>query len=132
MKATKKRIDYLKNFGFADETIVVAPGINSKMDEVRSAFGLLNLKQVDSAIEKRKAIGLKYSNALKNVPGIRTLKENKNIRRNYSYYPIFIDEKVYGKSRDTLEELKTHNIFGRRYFYPLISTFSAYKGQICN
>lgn len=128
-EATKKRIDYLKNFGFADETIVVAPGINSKMDEVRSAFGLLNLKQVDSAIEKRKAIGLKYSNALKNVPGIRTLKENKNIRRNYSYYPIFIDEKVYGKSRDALyEELKTHNIFGRRYFYPLISTFSAYKG----
>ena len=50
---TKKRIDYLKNFGFAGETEVVGPGINSKMDEIRSAYGLLNLKQVDSAIETR-------------------------------------------------------------------------------
>lgn len=128
-QATKKRIDYLKNFGFAGETTVVAPGINSKMDELRAAYGLLNLKQVDSAIEKRKAIATKYNNALKNIPGIRVLQDIENVRKNYAYYPIFVDEKAYGKSRDALyEELQRHNIFGRRYFYPLISTFSAYKG----
>ena len=128
-EATKKRIDYLKNFGFAGETTVVAPGINSKMDEIRAAYGLLNLKQVDSAIENRKQIARKYTEALKEIPGIRVLKEIEGTERNYSYFPIFIDEKEYGLCRDALyEKLKTKNIFARRYFYPLISTFSAYKG----
>lgn len=127
-EATKKRIDYLKNFGFADETTVVAPGINSKMDEIRSAYGLLNLKQVDSAIEKRKAIANKYRAALKDITGIRFLPDIEGVRHNYAYFPIFISEE-YGVSRDNLYALlQKHNIYGRRYFYPLISTFSAYKG----
>ena len=127
--ATKKRIDYLKNFGFAGETTVVAPGINSKIDEIRSAYGLLNLKQVDAAIASRKAAALKYREALSNVPGIRMLRDVDGVKHNYAYFPIFIDEKQYGMSRDALyEKLKEHNIYGRRYFYPLISTFSAYKG----
>ena len=127
-QATKKRIDYLKNFGFAGETTVVAPGINSKMDEIRAAYGLLNLKQVDDAIAKRKAVAEKYRAALKDVPGIRYLNDVEGVRHNYAYFPIFVS-KEYGISRDALyEKLKEHNIYGRRYFYPLISTFSAYKG----
>ena len=128
-EATKKRIDYLKNFGFAGETTVVAPGINSKMDEIRAAYGLLNLKQVDDAIAKRKATAEKYRAALKDVPGIRLLNDVEGVHHNYAYFPIFIDAKVYGMSRDDLyAKLQEHDIFGRRYFYPLISTFSAYKG----
>ena len=127
-RATKKRIDYLKNFGFAGETTVVAPGINSKMDEIRAAYGLLNLKQVDDAIAKRKAVAEKYRAALKDVPGIRYQNDIEGVRHNYAYFPIFVS-KEYGISRDALyEKLKEHNIYGRRYFYPLISTFSAYKG----
>lgn len=128
-EATKKRIDYLKNFGFAGETTVVAPGINSKMDEIRAAYGLINLKQVDSAIASRKHTAEQYRNALKNIPGIRTLTDIEGVRHNYAYFPIFINEKEYGMSRDALyAKLQEYNIFGRRYFYPLISTFSAYKG----
>ena len=127
--ATKKRIDYLKNFGFAGETTVVAPGINSKMDEIRAAYGILNLKQVDMAIAKRKVVAEKYRAALKDVPGIRMMYDIDGVRHNYAYFPIFVDETQYGISRDALyEKLKEQNILGRRYFYPLISTFSAYKG----
>ena len=127
-EATKKRIDYLKNFGFAGETTVVAPGINSKMDEIRAAYGLLNLKQVDNAIAKRKAVADKYREALKNIDGIRFLHDIEGVRHNYAYFPIFVS-KEYGISRDELYALlQKHNIYGRRYFYPLISTFSAYKG----
>ncbi|MDO4946330.1 DegT/DnrJ/EryC1/StrS aminotransferase family protein [Fibrobacter sp. UWH1] len=127
-EATKRRIDFLKNFGFNGETTVVAPGINSKMDEIRSAYGLLNLKQVDSAIEKRQAVANRYREAFKNIPGIRFLQDIEGVRHNYAYFPIFISEE-YGISRDDLyAKLQEHNIFGRRYFYPLISTFSAYKG----
>lgn len=127
-EATKKRIDHLKNFGFAGETTVVAPGINSKMDDVRAAYGLLNLKQVDMAILHRKKIVETYREALKNVKGIRFLTDKDNIQYNYAYFPIFIDSN-YGLSRDAIyNKLKEHNIFGRRYFYPLISTFSTYKG----
>ena len=127
--ATKKRIDYLKNFGFAGETTVVAPGINSKIDEIRAAYGLLNLKQVDAAIEHRKHIVEIYREALSDIQGIRFLADIDGVKHNYSYFPIFIDETEYGMSRDALyEELKKHDIYGRRYFYPLISNFPVYRG----
>lgn len=126
---TKKRIDYLKNFGFANETTVVAPGINSKMDEVRSAYGLLNLKQVDSAIAARKHVADRYREALRNVDGITFFDDMPGVKHNYSYFPIFIDEEKYCMSRDSLYfSMKEHNVLGRRYFYPLISTFSTYRG----
>lgn len=126
---TKRRIDYLKNFGFAGETTVVAPGINSKMDEVRAVYGLLNLRQVDEAIEARHRTTDKYREALRNIEGITFFEDSPNIRHNYSYFPIFIDAEKYGKTRDQVyEELKSHNILGRRYFYPLISEFSTYRG----
>ncbi len=128
-EATKKRIDYLKNFGFAGETTVVAPGINSKMDEIRAAYGLLNLQQVDQAIERRKHIAELYRATLKTVSGIRLLRDIEGVRHNYSYFPIFISEKEYGISRDALyEKLKSQNILARRYFYPLISNFPVYRG----
>ena len=127
-EATKKRVDYLKNFGFAGETEVVAPGINSKMDEVRAAYGLLNLKQVDEAIEKRHQVAVKYRNALRNVSGIRFFDDMPGVRHNYSYFPIFINAEEYGQTRDELYfKMKTNGVLGRRYFYPLISTFSTYR-----
>ena len=126
---TKKRIDYLKNFGFAGETEVVAPGINSKMDEMRAAYGLLNLKQVDSAIEARRQVAVRYREALRDVPGISFFDDMPGVRHNYSYFPIFVKAEEYGMTRDELYfKLKEHNILGRRYFYPLISTFSTYRG----
>lgn len=126
---TKKRIDYLKNFGFASETEVVAPGINSKMDEVRAAYGLLNLRQVDKAIEARHKVAVKYREALRNVSGITFFDDMPGVKHNYSYFPIFVDAEKYGMTRDELYfKMKEHNVLGRRYFYPLISTFSTYRG----
>lgn len=126
---TKKRIDYLKNFGFANETTVVGPGINSKMDEVRSAYGLLNLKQVDASIEARHKVAIRYREALRDVPGVSFWDDMPGVRHNYSYFPIFVDEKEYGMTRDELYfKMKDYNVLGRRYFYPLISTFSTYRG----
>ena len=126
---TKQRIDYLKNFGFAGETEVVAPGINSKMDEVRAAYGLLNLKQVDEAIEKRHQVAIRYREALRNVKGIRFFDDMPGVRHNYSYFPIFINVEEYGMTRDELYfKMRESGVLGRRYFYPLISTFSTYRG----
>jgi dTDP-4-amino-4,6-dideoxygalactose transaminase len=127
---TKKMIDYLKNFGFAGETEVVAPGINSKMDEIRAAYGLLNLMQVDNAIAERKLIAESYEEKLKGVDGINTFKFDDNaVHYNYAYYPILVDAAKYGMTRDELYfKLREHNIFGRRYFYPLISQFPLYRG----
>ena len=125
---TKRHIDHLKNFGFAGETEVVAPGINSKMDEIRAAYGLLNLRQVDAAIEARQQVALKYRKALKDVNGIRFMNDIANVKHNYSYFPIFVNENDYGMTRDELYfKMKEKNVFGRRYFYPLISTFATYR-----
>lgn len=126
---TKQRIDYLKNFGFANETTVVAPGINAKMDEVHAAYGLLSLRYVDAAIKRRGAVAINYREALKDVQGITFLEDMPGVCHNYSYFPIFVDQKIYGMSRDALyQKMKENNVLGRRYFYPLISEFSTYKG----
>lgn len=132
----KQRIDYLKNFGFAGETEVVGPGINSKMDEIRSAYGILNLRQVDSAITMRRKVARQYVEALKGIEGLTTFpyieesfgNEEQQTTLNYSYFPIFVDEKQYGMSRDELYfKMKDNDVLGRRYFYPLISTFATYR-----
>lgn len=126
---TKKRIDYLKNFGFANETTVVGPGINSKMDEIRAAYGLLNLRQVDDAIEKRHQVAIRYREALRDVEGITFWDDMPGVKHNYSYFPIFVDAKAFGMSRDELYfKMREQGVLGRRYFYPLISEFTTYRG----
>ena len=126
---TKKRIDYLKNFGFADEVTVVGPGINSKVDEMRAAYGLLNLKQVDQAIANRKKTADVYREALRGIDGLTFYEDMPGVKHNYSYFPMFIDAEKYGMTRDELYfKMKEANVLGRRYFYPLISEFSTYCG----
>ena len=126
---TKKRIDFLKNFGFADEITVVGPGINSKVDEMRAAYGLLNLKQVDAAIDARKNTADVYREALRDIDGLTFYEDMPGVKHNYSYFPMFIDAEKYGMTRDELYfKMKEANVLGRRYFYPLISEFSTYRG----
>jgi len=125
----KRRVDYLKNFGFKNEVEVVAPGINSKMDEIRAAYGILALRKVDKSIEARRNVAVLYRQGLKDVPGISFFEDIPGVRHNYSYFPIFIDAEKYGMTRDELYAgLKENGVIGRRYFYPLISTFSTYRG----
>lgn len=127
-KEMKQQIDYLKNFGFEDEVTVVGPGINGKMDEMRSAYGLLNLRQVDAAIEARHQVAIRYREALRDVPGIRVLEDIPGVRHNYAYFPVFVNAEEYGMTRDELyAKLREQHILGRRYFYPLITTFSPYN-----
>ena len=124
----KHQIDNLKNFGFRGEVTVEVPGINGKMDEVSAAYGLLNLKQVDAAIEARHKVADAYREALKDVKGIRFFEDMPGVRHNYSYFPIFVDAEQYGMTRDELyEKMKAANVYGRRYFYPLITAFEPYK-----
>ena len=130
----KRLIDQLKNFGYEDETVVLAPGINSKMDEVRSAYGLLNLKHVDNAIAARKRVAQQYTEVIKRIKGIdlfpyiESLGAEQCFEWNCAYYPILINEAEYGMSRDALyEKMKSQGVYGRRYFYPLITTFEPYR-----
>ena len=124
----KTRIDNLKNFGITDETHVIAPGINGKMDEIRSAYGLLNLQKVDSAIAARKKVAMMYREMLKDVPGITMNNDIPGVKHNYGYFPIFVNEREYGMSRDALYfKMRDNEVWGRRYFYPLISSFTTYK-----
>jgi dTDP-4-amino-4,6-dideoxygalactose transaminase len=126
---TKLRVDQLKNFGFVDEVTVVAPGINGKMSELNAAFGLLQLKHIDGALDSRKAIDVAYREQLADVKGIHCLGDVGETASNHSYFPILV-QADYPLSRDTLyQKLKDHGIFARRYFYPLISDFPMYRSM---
>lgn len=126
--AMKHHIDNLKNFGFRGELVVEEPGINAKLNEVQAAYGLLSLKYVDSYIEKRRFIAEMYRQLLNDVPGLTMLFDFPGVRHAYSYFPILVDEKAFGLSRDGLYDvLKSKSIFCRRYFYPLISQFETYS-----
>ncbi len=129
-KQTKRRIDLLKNFGFSNETTVIAPGINAKMNELQAAYGLIQLKYFEDYRKRRSIIYNKYFDGLKEIRGIRLIKKMENVNKHsYTYFPILIDSEEYGKTRDEVyNELKENNIYGRRYFYPLISQFPTYCG----
>lgn len=127
---TKQRIDYLKNFGFADEVTVMAPGINGKMNEVQAAFGLLQLRYIDYVLERRKAIDQCYRQAFCNTHGIAVLPEPPDTIRNYAYFPVLVGPD-YLISRDELyQRLREAGIQARRYFYPLISDMPMYRGLV--
>jgi dTDP-4-amino-4,6-dideoxygalactose transaminase len=124
----KKRIDDLKNFGFQNQILVEGIGINGKMNELQAAMGLLQLKYIDRAIQKRKEIAQIYRMELTRIDGVNFLAEYESRTDNYAYFPVFINEHEFGMSRDDLyEKLINHNIFCRQYFYPLIPDFSVYN-----
>lgn len=124
---TKQRIDHLKNFGFVDETTVIAPGINGKMSEFNSALGLLQLKHLDQALARRKEIDSTYRKMLSNVKGVRCLENSSKAVSNYGYFPVLIED-PYPINRDALyQKMKDQEVFARRYFYPLISSFPMYR-----
>ena len=126
---TNKRIDNLKNIGITDQVTVVAPGINGKMDEMRSAYGLLNLKQVDWAISRRNEAAKRYREALRKVEGVSFWDDMPGVRHNFSYFPIFINAEKFGMTRDELFfKMAEKKVLSRRYFYPLISNFPTYRG----
>lgn len=125
---TKQRIDRLKNFGFASETTVVAPGINGKMSEVNAALGLLQLRHIDRALARRREIDGWYRELLAGVPGIRMAGKVADAVHNHAYFPVLVGPE-YPQGRDALyERLKAHGVLSRRYFYPLISDFPMYRG----
>ncbi|PCF96484.1 DegT/DnrJ/EryC1/StrS family aminotransferase [Vreelandella nigrificans] len=128
-KKTKQHINNLKNFGIVDEVTVVAAGINGKMSEVNAAFGLLQLKYIDKALDGRKFVDSYYRSTLHEVPGISFLTPLDLEKHNFSYFPILVEDE-YPLSRNELYFLlKENNIHGRRYFYPLISEASTYRQQ---
>jgi dTDP-4-amino-4,6-dideoxygalactose transaminase len=124
---TKLRIDQLKNFGFVDETTVIAAGINGKMSEFNAALGLVQLKHVDAAIEARRVIDARYRELLTNVEGVTCLPNDQHAKGNYSYFPILLDQRHGSKRDEIYQALRADNIFARRYFYPLISEFPMYR-----
>lgn len=126
--ATKQRMEYLKNFGFAGETTVVAPGSNAKMSELHAALGVLQLKRVDECIARRGAVASRYRELLADLPGIRCPQDLPGMQHNYAYFPIRVEGSKYGMDRDALyARLRERTIFARRYFYPLISHFPTYR-----
>lgn len=125
---TRQRVNYLKNFGFADEVTVTATGINGKMSEINAAFGLLQLRHIGPALARRKSIQQLYQQTLADVPGIELLPDPPGAESNAAYFPVLITER-FPMARDALYQyLKDHGIHGRRYFYPLISEMPMYRG----
>jgi len=128
-KKTKERINHLKNFGFVNETTVVAPGINAKLSEVNAAFGLLQLQHIQTALSRRSKIDTLYRKLLADVEGITCVAAGAQAVSNHAYFPILV-ERNFPLGRDELyEKLKESEIFTRRYFYPLITDFPMYRGM---
>lgn len=123
--AMKRQLDLLKNFGFVDETTVVETGLNAKLDELRAAFGLLQLRHVDAAIEARRQIDARYRAQLAGLLGLRCWPLPAVARFNYGYFPVFIEG---GPAvRDAVAAtMRKQEVMVRRYFYPLISDFPMY------
>ena len=125
-----ERIYNLKNFGIRGPEEVEAVGANAKMNEFQAAMGICNIHHVDDEIAKRKKVVERYRENLEGIDGIQLNLIQKNVKTNYAYFPIVIDEKKFGHTRNEVyDELAKNNIFSRKYFYPLTNTFDCYKGM---
>ncbi|WP_078409103.1 DegT/DnrJ/EryC1/StrS family aminotransferase [Priestia abyssalis] len=125
--ALKEKLNKYKNFGISGEEQVDVVGLNAKMNEFQAAMGLVNLSYIDEQIEKRKKATYAYRNNLKDIEGLRYLEDQEGVKHNYAYFPIIINESIFGMNRDSLhEKLQDFNIFTRKYFYPLCTDFNCY------
>ncbi|WP_281725743.1 DegT/DnrJ/EryC1/StrS family aminotransferase [Lachnoclostridium phocaeense] len=125
-----KEISRLKNFGIKNEEVVDGIGANAKMNEFCAAMGLCNLKRIDEEIANRKIIADRYRDHLEGVEGLQLAPIQKNVQSNYAYFPVVIDEKIFGSSRNEIKnELERHGIYARKYFYPLTSSFECFHGK---
>jgi len=125
----KARIDLLKNFGIKNEEEVVMPGINGKLDEIRAAIGRIMLNYVEAERQKRICLHEIYNEELADVEGVKLMPTcAENVKLNYQYYVVRIDEKLFGRSRDYVyDEFRNYNVFARKYFHPLCSEFTCYR-----
>lgn len=124
------RLAKLKNFGLAGQESVEEIGTNAKMDEFRAAMGLCNLRYVDGEIAKRKRVVERYRERLENIPGLQLNPVQKNVRQNFAYFPVVFHEEIFGANRNcVMDKLAENCIHARKYFYPLTSEFSCYKGK---
>lgn len=129
-KEIGERLYDLKNFGIHGTERVDSVGANAKMNEFQAAMGLCNLRHIDAEICKRKHVAECYRKRLENVEGIKLRNLQENVKHNYAYFPIFVDWKKFGKSRNEVYgQLKENNINTRKYFYPLTSEFECYRGM---
>ena len=125
----KQRIDLLKNFGIKNEEEVVMPGINGKLNEISAAIGRIMLGYVEDERQKRIRLHEIYNEELADVDGLTLMPTcAADVKLNYQYYVIRIDEKIFGRSRDFVyDELRNYNVYARKYFHPLCSEFTCYR-----
>lgn len=125
----RERLYYLRNFGIKSEEEVVEVGINGKMNEVQAAIGLLNLRGVADEKAKRRELRKRYCEVLGGLTGVQTQVEQYGVENSEQYFPLVIDEAVYGRTRDSIyEALKARNVFARKYFHPICTDFAPYSG----
>lgn len=126
----RSKLHDLKNFGIHGQNDVTGIGGNAKMDEFRAAMGICNLRHIDEYIDARRIVAERYNERLRGVPGIYVSNQQENVSPNYSYYPVYFEENVFGKNRDRVfEELADSDIYARKYFYPAINELSCYKNE---
>ena len=126
--ADREKIYYLRNFGIKNEDQVLEIGINGKMNEVQAAIGLLNLTAVAGEKSKRRALRKRYCDILADLPGVQTQPVDCDVENSEQYFPLIIDETIYGRNRDELyDALKVRNVFSRKYFHPICTDFAPYQ-----
>ena len=120
----------LKNFGIRDQETVDGIGANAKMNEFCAAMGICNLRHIEEEIEKRRVVYERYVENLADIQGVQLNPLRKDVKYNYSYFPVMIDEKIFGSSRnEVFEYLAQHDICARKYFYPLTNAFDCFHGR---
>lgn len=121
----------LKDFGLTGPDTVDYVGCNSKMDEFRAAMGLCNLRHIEEIMQLRKRAGERYDKRLSGLENIQILPKQKDVTRNYAYYPIVLKGDII--LRDDLQRsLSEYGVYTRKYFYPLCCDFPCYQAEFGN
>jgi dTDP-4-amino-4,6-dideoxygalactose transaminase len=126
--ALRRRVDRLKNFGIVDQEHVEVAGLNGKMNELQAAMGLAVLDCLAGEIASRRVILETYRRRLSGVRGVTLMPSVAGAESSCQYCVVRINEREFGSSRDAVHDaLKEHNVFTRKYFFPLCSDYECYR-----
>lgn len=114
----------IRNFGIPGEI-----GFNGKMTEVCALIGLENLKTLPDKLNNRFWAAACLSEQLRGIPGINWIKPPPNQTPSWCYFPILVDTKLFGMTRDRLVDVLTMRGIETRTYYPAMHLNPVYAAE---
>ena len=112
----------LRNMYFQEDKRFVHEklGWNLRMTNIQASLGVAQLERLDDFVLKKRWIGHKYNELLKELDGIQLPLPKTNYSENiYWVYGVVLDDTIKFSASEAIKLLTKHNVGSRPFFFPI-------------